>query len=201
MEGFFKVTTGPATEPVTVQEVKTALNIDFADDDAYIGELIGVAREFLEANTNLALLTQTITHVLPRFPRVTAQNPLATIPLYKYPVQSITSISYHDENDAVQTIAVSGPTPGAELDSTSMPSQIFLKTANLAAWPTTYSTRLNPVTLVYVAGYANAGAVPKQIKQAIKLIVGEMYEKRENYVKEKLTAVDHLMRLVENRLY
>jgi uncharacterized phiE125 gp8 family phage protein len=201
MEGFYKVTTAPATEPVTVAEVKTALNIDFADDDAYIGELIGVAREFVEANTNLALMTQTITHVLPKFPQLTTRNPLATIPLFKYPVQSISSISYHDENDALQTIAVTGPTPGAELDTTSMPSQIFLKTANLASWPTTYPTRINPVTLVYVAGYANAAAVPKQIKQCIKLIVGEMYEKRENYVKEKLTAVDHLMRLVENRLY
>ena len=201
MEGFFKVTTGPATEPVTVAEVKTALNIDFSDDDAYIGELIGVAREFLEANTNLALMTQTITHVLPRFPQVTTRNPLATIPLYKYPVQSLTSISYHDDNDTVQTIAVSGLTPGAELDTTSMPSQIFLKTGNLATWPATYPTRINPVSLVYVAGYTSAAAVPKQIKQAIKLIVGEMYEKRENYVKEKLTAVDHLMRLVENKLY
>jgi uncharacterized phiE125 gp8 family phage protein len=201
MEGTFKVTTQPVTEPVTVAEVKAALNIDFSDDDALIEDFITAAREYYEANTNLALLTQTVTQVVEGFPRPRVNNPLGLIRLFKYPIQSLSSVTYYDEDDNVQTLTVGGGTPEVELDSYAMPSTIFLNTKNLSAWPATRTDRPNAVTLVYTCGYTSAALVPQAVKNAIKLLVGEMYEKRENFVREKLTAADHLMRLQEIRLY
>lgn len=201
MEGYFKVTTEPVIEPVTVSEVKAALNIDFADDDALIGEFITAARQYYEANTSLALLTQTLTHVLEGFPRQRPNNPLGLIKLFRYPVQSLTSVSYYDEDDAVQTLTVGGGTPEVELDSYATPCTVFLNTKNLSAWPATRSDRPNAVTLVYTCGYTSAALVPQEVKTTIKLLVGEMYEKRENYVREKITAADHLMKLQQMRIY
>ncbi len=40
----------------------------------------------------------------------------------------------------------------------------------------------NAVTVRFVAGYANAGAVPQRIKQAMFLLIGHWYENRENSV-------------------
>lgn len=201
MEGYFKVTTAPVIEPVTVSEVKAALNIDFADDDVLIGEFITAARQYYEANTSLALLTQTLTHVLEGFPRQRPNNPLGLIKLFRYPVQSLTSVSYYDEDDAVQTLTVGGGTPEIELDSYATPCTVFLNTKNLSAWPATRSDRPNAVTLVYTCGYTSAALVPQEVKTTIKLLVGEMYEKRENYVREKITAADHLMKLQQMRIY
>lgn len=201
MQGYFKVTTEPVIEPVTVSEVKGALNIDFADDDALIGEFITGARQYYEANTSLALLTQTLTHVLESFPRQSPSNPLGLIKLFRYPVQALTSISYYDEDDAIQTLTVGGGTPDVELDSYATPCTVFLNTKNLSAWPATRSDRPNAVTLVYTCGYTSAALVPQEVKTTIKLLVGEMYEKRENYVREKITAADHLMKLQQMRIY
>jgi hypothetical protein len=39
---------------------------------------------------------------------------------------------------------------------------------------------MNPINIEYVAGYGTSTNVPKTIKQAMKLIIGDLYENREN---------------------
>jgi len=49
---------GPAVEPVTLEETKAHLRVEFADDDALIAGLIKAARDCAESATNRKLITQ-----------------------------------------------------------------------------------------------------------------------------------------------
>jgi len=47
------------------------------------------------------------------------------------------------------------------------------------SWPATYD-KINAVEIIYSAGYGAAGSnVPKPLKQAMYLILGHLYENRE----------------------
>jgi len=48
--------TAPAVEPVSLSEAKTHCRVDTSDDDAYIGSLITVAREYLEETLDVSLI-------------------------------------------------------------------------------------------------------------------------------------------------
>ena len=65
-----KVTAAPASEPVSLTDLKTWLRIDWTDDDAWLSLLIQDARAWVESHTSRALITQTLQGVwmLPKSP-------------------------------------------------------------------------------------------------------------------------------------
>ena len=79
-----KLKTGPAVEPVTLEEAKLHLRVDSGDDNALITALITTARELAERETHRAFITQTWQMYLD-----TAE---AEIEIPKPPLQSIVSI-------------------------------------------------------------------------------------------------------------
>jgi len=195
MRGHYKVTTAPTTEPVTLAEAKAHLRVDFTDDDTLIESLIGAATAAAEEFTNRALMAQTITHVLPGFPSGDMfRNPFAAIRLFRSPFASLTSITYYDADDAAQTLDVSGNDADVIVVSTAEPATISPWITNMAdGWPATNPDRPNAVTIVYAAGYANAAAVPKPIKQAMLLMIGAWYERREDSVQNLPKASEMLL--------
>lgn len=71
------------TEPVTLSEVKTHLNITFTDYDSYLTAMITQVRELAEQMTGLAIVTQTVTAAV--------RNELGGVHLPYGPVVSVTS--------------------------------------------------------------------------------------------------------------
>jgi uncharacterized phiE125 gp8 family phage protein len=198
MRGHYKITTAPTTEPVTLAEARKQLNFtadDPTDDDTYIEALIGVARQYCEEYTNRAFMPQTITQVLPCFPAGDMyRNPHAAIRLFKSPFASLTSITYRDADDAAQTLDVSGNDADVIVVSTAEPATVSPWIANMPdGWPETDPDRPDAVTVVYQAGYANAAAVPKVFKQAILIIVADLYENRQDRVKQLPTTAENLL--------
>lgn len=63
MSTSYKVTVPPTTEPVSLQEAKDWLRVDWTADDALLSTLISRARSLCEGVTHRALATQTIQHV------------------------------------------------------------------------------------------------------------------------------------------
>ncbi|QUS39293.1 hypothetical protein RPMA_10930 [Tardiphaga alba] len=61
--------TPPAQEPLTLDEAKSFIRVEHADDDAVITALIAAARVHVEAMTRRALLAQTWRFVLDAWPR------------------------------------------------------------------------------------------------------------------------------------
>jgi len=172
--------TAPASEPVTLAEAKAHLRVGGTTDDTYINTLITAARQWAEMHMGRICITQTITEKWDWFPVGCVMD------LRWVPVQSFTSVGYLDSNGDTQTWDASK----YAVDTIAQPCRIAPKYGE--TYPQTRA-QINAVTLSYVAGYASAGDVPTPIKQAILLMVGEMYEQRETSVKQLPTSVEYLL--------
>jgi len=162
-----RISSGPASEPVTKTEVKAHLRLADAvtADDAYLDNLIAAARQQVERETGLAFVTETIIekrHDFPRgemFMRLFKRTPLLTV----------TSIAYLDGNGDSQTWDSSNYT----VDVSRRPGCVWL--AYNTDWPTTRKIN-DAVTTTYTAGYATAGDIPFEHKAAVLLAIELMYE-------------------------
>jgi uncharacterized phiE125 gp8 family phage protein len=178
-------TSAPATNPVTLTEAKLQCRVDHTDDDTLIGLLISAATAYLDGYAGVlgrALVTQTWRQDLESF-----SDPLR---LALGPVASITSVTYYDADNAVQTLA--GTVYG--LFSDEFGAYLALKPDQ--TFPSVYSRR-DAISVTYVAGVADS-AVPAPIKHAILLMVGHWYANREAVAPGQMydvpMAVDALIR-------
>lgn len=161
--------TAPAAEPVTTAEAKTHLRVDTTDDDTYIDTLVKSARFWVERTNGLALVTQTWDGALDEFP---SGDGVIVIP--KYPLVSVSSVTYHDDDLSTSTVFSSS---NYQVDTFTRPPRIALKSG--VAWPADTLRASSGVVVRFVAGFGGAAAVPEDIKHAIKLLVGQMYNHRE----------------------
>lgn len=184
---YSKVTTEPTSEPILLADAKTHLHVDHNEEDQLINVLIQSAREVIEQRTNRSLITQTRTLKLDYFPRGCSPEGWGQITLPYGPVSSLTSIYYYNESE-VNTLLSSSL---YWTDFTSNISRVIVKDA----WPGTF-TMPNAVTLVYIAGYGEASSVPRPLINAMYLVLGHLYENREQVgdIRYELPfGVDHLI--------
>lgn len=191
----YEVTTGPATEPLTLAEAKAHLRVTASNDEALITSLIIVARQYVESILWRKLITQTLTLERDRFP--TGADVLL---LPGGDVASVTSIGYTDTDGDAQTITTQ------QENLTAVPAE--LSPAFEESWPTTRRQQA-AVSIVYVAGYGSASDVPEPIRHAMRLLIGDYYENRTNQPVVPIgsvalrTAVDNLLspyRIRDDRL-
>ncbi len=170
---FSKVLDTAATsEPIALSEAKLFLKVDTSDDDALIGTIISSAREYVENFTGYQLLSATYTQYLDKFP-----NKNTAIELLMNPVSAVTHVKYYDSDNTLQT----WNTSNYDTDLKGKPARITL--ANDATFPTVYD-RTNAVEIKFVAGYASTSATgfPKQLLNAMYLIIGHLYENRQDVI-------------------
>lgn len=165
------VVTPPADEPVSLAEAKKHCRIDApADDGLLTGYILG-ARQWAETYLRRALCTQTLELTLDCWPD--------TIVLPRPPHQSVTSISYVDGAGATQVLASSEYQ--VDLSSDSLAARI--RPAYGKTWPTIRLDTFNAITVRYVAGYGgNPSNCPDAIRSAVLLLLGHLYEHREDVV-------------------
>ncbi len=165
-----RLITAPESEPITLAQAKAHLRVDIDDDDDLITGLIASARSVAEAFLHRALITQTRELVLDYFP-------YDSLPLLFPPIQSVTSIIYTDTAGVQQTAS-----PAIyQVDVDSEPGRIW--PAYGQYWPTVRVLTLNNVRVRYVCGYGNSGEdVPADIRHALLLMIGSMYEHREDII-------------------
>lgn len=156
---------GPAIEPVTLDEAKAHLRVDFSDDDDLITALIKTATASLESYTRTRLITQTV--------QVTADSFLKLRSLPVWPVQSVVSVVY-DDLDGVETTW----DPALFTHRRSVkPNQIV--PAYEETWPHARD-HVDAVRVTLVVGYGDAAEdVPAEIRHAMKLMISELYNNRE----------------------
>lgn len=192
LRGEYKVTTPPASEPITLAEAKAHLRVDFTDEDTLISAIIAAARDFVEMRCNRALLTQDVTMVLPCWPATLRGNPLGSFKLFRSPLQRLTSISYYDtDGELVEDYYHhEDDTTKFTINTIAEPPTVTPKKD--ITLPETYD-RPDAITIVFRAGWTLGSLVPPAIRQAMLLLIGEMYERRENFVKQLPDAVDMLL--------
>ncbi len=166
-------TTDATAEPILFAEAQAHLRVDTADEQTLIESLITAARMAVEEYTDRQLITATWTLKLDAFP-----SSMYAIELPKPPLLGITSIAYLDGSGVSQTLSAS---TDYQSDLLSSPGRLVPQPGMI--WPITEYQRLNAVTIVYTAGYGAAGSsVPRPIRQAMLLLIGQWYEHRENIV-------------------
>lgn len=181
--------TVPATEPISLTEVKAQSRIDISDDDTYLGRLITAARQYAEGITRRAFVAQTWDYTLAAFPDGAIELPLQ-------PVTSVTSVSYVNSAGATVTFTygTSPDTPKYDV-LTDGPRTRIIPKYNLD-WPETRDHG-NAVTVRFVAGYST---MPEDLKQALLLLVGHWYEHREDAVVNVGTSIASIPHGVETLL-
>ena len=163
-----KLVTGPAAEPVTVEEARAHLRVDSTDEDAWINAAIVAVRQRAEAFLNRALVTQTWELWLDEWPGRVLELPLP-------PLVSVTHVKWYDR-DGVEATVSSGD---YVVDAVGTPGRVALKSAS--AWPAGELREVNGVVVRFVAGYGASGRqVPAEIKWGMLLVIGDRYENREN---------------------
>lgn len=161
-----RVTTSPVQEPVSIAEAKAHLRVTWGDEDGLIGNLIKAAREMVESDAEISLLPQTLTWYIDAFPAW-------EICLRRPPVNSISSITYLDQDGTSQTLSASD----YRFDGYSRPARIT--PAYNEEWPDTYQVT-NAVTIVAAAGYTSVSEIPQLAKQAVMMLVSHWYRNRDS---------------------
>lgn len=161
------IKTAPTEEPVTLDEARAHLVVDIAEDDTLIGSLITAARQMAESFTGRAFVSRTLQLYFDHFPA--NENIYLPFP----PVVSVTSVTYTDTNGDSQTFSASL----YDTDLKGQPGRVQVKDL----WPSTDHVP-NAVCVEYVAGYGSATDVPQAVKQAMLLIIGDLYEHRESII-------------------
>lgn len=189
----------PASEPVTVAEAKIFLRVDHSNDDDLIGATIKAARAWAESYTRRKFVHTTLD--------CSYRELFDTrMPLYVpyAPLVSVSSVKYYDGGGTLTTLDASNyvvkATGGA------LAGRGYIEAARGASLPALDSYTEYPVIVRAVCGYgSSASSVPDGIKSAIKLMLGDMYEQRQEsvvgtVVGKTFTTVERLLapyRLIE----
>lgn len=174
------VTTLPNSEPVSLEEAKVHLEVDDDSKDDFIEGLITTARLMGEAYTGLSFVTQQRRITMDYFPCVSLQNTRASIFVPYGPVQSL-SIVYIDSDGAEQTLVED--TDYKIITEGEVCRLVPLSDSIAGTWPTV-SKNAGSITISYQAGFDDVSGqpLPKQIKTAILMQVGSMFENRQDEV-------------------
>jgi len=154
----------PAKPALDIIDTKDFLRVDTQDENDLISSLILVAESRCEDYLNRALITQTWTTTMDRFPMGDY------IELYNTPVQSITSVNYFLTDHTETTF------PGTEYYL----ATDLLKLNYSKVWPTATLRPADAVVVEYITGYGLTHTdLPAGIKQGLLHLVAHLYENRE----------------------
>jgi uncharacterized phiE125 gp8 family phage protein len=168
-------------EPISVDEAMLHCRVDSDTEYSYVQALVIAAREYVEAESWRALMPRVMEMRMDGWP----SNRVIELP--SPPLHSVTSVTYVDINNAVATYDAANYV----VDTGSEPGRLALKSA--ASWPSAELAPIGSVRIRYVAGVADVltgsstqeqitavrNTVSERHKAAIKLIVGHLYENRE----------------------
>lgn len=157
------------SEPAfTAVDLSTALDHCVADEDAslLVLRLLKTAQERAEEYLDGFITQRTIDRFFMGFPekQIELDGPLI----------SVDSVSYIDDAKQTQTMT--------EGDDYYVRSGRYPAILPAQTWPITDRYHPESVTVRVTVGYASADAVPEDIKHAILLKVGELYENREESI-------------------
>ncbi len=168
-------TVAPAIAPVTLAEAKLHCRVEHSVEDTLLTNLIGAATEMVDGWTGSigqALCEQTWRQDYDYWTR-----PLR-LPLW--PVISVSSVTYIDQNAATQTLSASNYTLRRDALGA------YLDFDDDFEFPTLEVNVRAVISVTYVAGYEDDDAtspptatVPERIRVAILLLVGHWYAHRE----------------------
>ena len=180
--------TAPLKEPVTLDEVKRHLRIALEDTqhDIYLTDLILTARRKAESLCWRRFITQTWYAYYPDWPKGDyIQLPFGSL-------QSVTAVKYTDVDNSETTWSSAEYIVGTDY----LKGRITLEDGY--TWPNENLYPSNPIEVEFVCGYGDAATdVPNEIRQAMLIMIAEMFENREHTIMgfsvHKFDTVENLL--------
>lgn len=166
----------PASEPVTLAELKEELRLLTSAHDDLLTRHLTAAREQVESFTRRALITSTWEATWGRWPsswpracRDASQFAGRVLTLPRANLQAVTWVKYLDEDGTLTEFA----STDYSVDTDSVPGRIVLKPSN--SWPT-LGDYPNAVRIRFTAGYGDTAAtVPQSLRLAIRFLVAHWF--------------------------
>lgn len=163
----------PIAEPLALVEVKAHLRLDGDAEDALLTGLVKVAREHLERETGLCLMTQSWRLYRDDWPLG------GVIPIARGPVQAIESVTVYDAEGVPGTASLADHL----LDGVARPARLWLRN------PLPPGRPINGIEIDFVAGFGEtATEVPDTLKRAMLLHVAHMFAFRGDVALENQPA-------------
>jgi len=166
--------TAPAEQPVSAGEAKAHLRVSNSGDDTYIASCLAAAVECLDGHAGIlgrCLVTQTWKQPFACWPA----SGILRLPFPDVDVDSVV-VSYLDELADEQDV------PDTQYEVLHDALGCFVRLRSNFTSPSLEDDRAAPVWVTFDAGYGDAADVPAPIKAAILLMVGDLYENREDTV-------------------
>lgn len=155
-------TVAPVAAAVSAADLRAHLRLDSTDQDSYLEALVAAATRSLEHDADTQVITATWqVHLADWWPDY--------LELPRGPLQSITSVTYKDDQGDTQTLAASN------YDVVTAADVGRIHTADGATLPTLADVP-QAVTITMVCGYGDAGTnVPAEVLHFIKLLAAHFY--------------------------
>jgi uncharacterized phiE125 gp8 family phage protein len=168
-----QVVTAAALPAVTLAEAKAHLAVDADDSDTMIELLVSAATDHAESFMGRALVERTLDYFIDAFP-----DSGGAIRLPFPPLIEVVGLFYTDIADDEQEFT------SFEVDAASEPARLYLTPSN--SWPSP-RVSANAVRVRYRAGHSAVsgsppaldGTIPPDIKAAILMMTGTLFEFRE----------------------
>jgi len=156
--------TAPTAEPLSYAEIKAQLQRNSDEHEALLSDLIVAARQKVEEDTGLKLLSQTWDLTLDAFPDDAIYLPLE-------PLQSVTSITVTNTAGVAAVVATSNYL----VVTAGHPPRIVL--SDTGTWPSDIRRAAGIVVRV-VVGYSSAALVPRPLVTAVGDLVAVWFAER-----------------------
>lgn len=156
----YALVTPPSAEPITLAETKLHLRLDGSDEDTLVASLIRTAREHLERETGLCLISQSWRLYLDRWPGD------GVIRIMKSPCQAIHNVTVYDADGSASHVSLEDHL----LDGEGRPCRLWLRHVPPPG------QAMNGIEIDFAAGFGEAGTdVPDTLKRAMLIHVGHMF--------------------------
>lgn len=158
---------------LSTDEIKAHCRIDHSSEDSLLGSLRSVAFRHIEAITGVLMGDRTAVAYMDYF-----QNG-ARFPIH--PINSITSVEYLAQDGTLTELDASF----YYTDLVSNPARIYFHDV-----PSLQEFKVNRVKITMDVGHADTDC-PEDLVHAVKLLVGHLYENRQNAEAQKLQAIPY----------
>jgi hypothetical protein len=183
-----ELVTGPASDPVTLNEIKNALRIDTSvtADDTLLTDCIKAATSILEKTFGLVLIQQTWKLWLDRWPtQKDWMSPYSSYQTAAFSLSEIKAMSSHIELGVhpvssithLKAYGVDGPetvdSGSYYLDTSHKPSRLVLK--ETFSWPSIELRPAKGIEVQFVAGFTS---LPAELKMGVLSYAMSLYQAR-----------------------
>ena len=196
--GDLVLVTGPASEPISLSELKLHARVEYTDieEDILFYDIIKAAREHVEDITRRALFTQTWAYYLDEWP---AGNRIK-LPLGNLQTTSLTVTYDEVDSDGNKNTETMTLTTDYLIEANGDQCG-FIVLPHGETWPSFTRWPTHAIKIQYQCGWTAVTSIPFEIKAAAKLIALDLYVNREGQVMSALNYQENktVMRLLQSQ--